>query len=164
VFVQPILLALGQPERLSEDVEKFLRVLILGAHWVRESEEILAMSTYVYVSAYSRRTQLTVAQLSDIMGAATAVLMIVFPINIILNVGLIHYTSLGLLGSPAALSITYWMCFLLLGLYTYFSPEHTRNSTWGGIQPRVVFDLKSCLLFLQLALPGILMVGTEWSV
>jgi MATE family multidrug resistance protein len=98
------------------------------------------------------------------MRAATVVLMIVFPINIVLNVGLIHYTSLGLLGSPAALSITYWMCFLLLGLYTYLSPEHTRNSTWGGIQPVLVFNLKSCFLFLQLALPGILMVGTEWSV
>jgi MATE family multidrug resistance protein len=31
VFVQPVLLALGQPEKLSEDVEKFLRVLIFGA-------------------------------------------------------------------------------------------------------------------------------------
>jgi len=30
-FVRPILLALGQSERLSEDVERFLRVLILGA-------------------------------------------------------------------------------------------------------------------------------------
>jgi MATE family multidrug resistance protein len=30
-FVRPILLALGQSERLSADVEQFLRVLIFGA-------------------------------------------------------------------------------------------------------------------------------------
>jgi len=98
------------------------------------------------------------------MSGATTILIVMFPINIALNVVLIHYTPLGLLGSPAALSITYWMCFILLGFYTYHSPEHSCNATWGGLQPKVVFDLKGCILFLKLALPGIIMVGTEWSV
>jgi MATE family multidrug resistance protein len=90
--------------------------------------------------------------------------MIVFPVNVVLNVVLVHYTPLGLLGSPAALSITYWLCFLLLCAYTYLSPAHTQNATWGGIQLRATLDPKSCLVFLKLALPGILMVGTEWCV
>lgn len=29
--MEPVLLVLGQPEQLSKDVQKFLRVLILGA-------------------------------------------------------------------------------------------------------------------------------------
>lgn len=98
------------------------------------------------------------------MGASTLVLLIMSPINIAMNISLIHYTSLGLLGSPVALSITYWMCFFLLVIVTYYSPTHARNGTWGGFQLKIVVDLRSCWLFLKLALPGILMVGTEWLV
>jgi Na+-driven multidrug efflux pump len=98
------------------------------------------------------------------MGASTAVLFVVFPINICLNIALIHYTPLGILGSPLSLSITYWLCFGLLGLFAYFSPVHEHNATWGGFQPSAVFHVRSCWLFLKLAIPGILMVGTEWLV
>lgn len=90
------------------------------------------------------------------------VLVIVFPINVAVSIALIHYTPLGLLGSPLALSITYWLSFGLLSIYTAFSPTHRRNATWGGIQIKAALDPRSCLVFLQLALPGILMVGTEW--
>jgi MATE family multidrug resistance protein len=96
------------------------------------------------------------------MGASTAVLIVVFPINIALNIFLIHYTSLGILGSPLALSLTYWFCFGLLGLWTSFSSAHKQNATWDGFQPSAVFHPRSCYLFLKLAIPGILMVGTEW--
>lgn len=96
------------------------------------------------------------------MGASTTILAIVSPINIGLNIFLVHYTPLGLLGSPLAVSITYWLCFAFLAIYTYFSPIHTENGTWGGIQFRTVLDFKNCYEFLRLALPGILMVGTEW--
>lgn len=96
------------------------------------------------------------------MGASTVVLLIMTPVNIILNIVLIHHTRLGLMGSPAALSITYWMSFFLLALLTSLSPVHKRNATWGGIQLRAVLDLECCYTFLKLALPGILMVGTEW--
>lgn len=91
------------------------------------------------------------------------VLVIVFPINVAVSIALIHYTPLGLLGSPLALSITYWLSFGLLSIYTAFSPTHRRNATWGGIQIKAALDPRSCLVFLQLALPGILMVGTEWA-
>lgn len=90
------------------------------------------------------------------------VLIIVFPINVGVSIVLIHYTPLGLLGSPLALSITYWLSFGLLAVYTMCSPTHKKNATWGGLQIRAVLDPRSCLVFLQLALPGILMVGTEW--
>ncbi|TFK34014.1 MOP flippase [Crucibulum laeve] len=145
-FIEPVLLALGQQEDLSRDVQKFLRVLIIGAPG--------------YVGFESLKKYL---QCQGIMGASTVILAIVSPINIGLNIAFIHYTSFGLLGSPLALSITYWLCFILLSLLTYFSPAHTRNETWGGFQPVAVMNPASCYEFLKLALPGILMVGTEWA-
>ena len=99
-----------------------------------------------------------------IMRASTYVLLAVAPVNLALNVYFIHYTPLGLLGSPAAISVTYWLCFSLLSLYTYLSPTHRRNQTWIGIHLSTVFDIKSCAYFLKLAIPGIFMVGTEWQV
>jgi len=100
--------------------------------------------------------------MTGIMKAATWVLIIVSPINFALNIFLVHYTSLGMLGCPVALSITYWCAFFLLIAVTSMSSMHKQNATWGGFQPRAVFNFKSCLAFLKLALPGILMVGTEW--
>ncbi|KAJ7282001.1 MATE efflux family protein [Mycena rebaudengoi] len=145
-FVEPVLLALGQSATLSRDVQTFLRVLAVGAPG--------------YIGFESLKKYL---QCQGIMGASTAVLFVVFPINICLNIALIHYTPLGILGSPLSLSITYWLCFGLLGLFAYFSPVHEHNATWGGFQPSAVFHVRSCWLFLKLAIPGILMVGTEWA-
>ncbi|KAI0366659.1 MATE efflux family protein [Pilatotrama ljubarskyi] len=145
-FIEPPLLLLGQEERLSRDVQSFLRVLLLGAPG--------------YIGFESLKKYL---QCQGIMRASTYVLLIVAPVNVALNVLLVHHTPLGLLGSPMAISITYWLCFLLLILFTYLSPTHRKNGTWAGLQPAVVFDLSSCFYFLKLAVPGVLMVGTEWA-
>ncbi|KAJ6581120.1 MOP flippase [Mycena capillaripes] len=145
-FIEPVLLGLGQSGPLSRDVQVFLRVLIIGAPG--------------YIGFESLKKYL---QCQGIMGASTAVLVVVFPINIALNIFLIHHTPLGILGSPVALSLTYWLCFALLGIWTTFSTTHKDNATWGGFQPSAVFHLRSCYLFLKLAIPGILMVGTEWA-
>ena len=102
--------------------------------------------------------------MEGIMGASTMVLIVVFPINLALNILLIHYTSLGILGAPLAVSFTYWLCFAFLGLFTTFSTTHRSNGTWGGYRLQEVLHLQSCYEFLKLALPGILMVGTEWLV
>jgi multidrug resistance protein, MATE family len=98
------------------------------------------------------------------MTASTVVLVIVTPLNVGMNIWLIHHTPLGLFGSPIALTITYWIAFLLLSLFTYFSPKHRKNGTWAGIQLRVVVNWRGCWSFLKLAIPGILMIGTEWYV
>jgi len=144
--MEPVLLGLGQPAQLCKDVQKFLRVLIIGAPG--------------YIGFESLKKYL---QCQGIMRASTVVLIIVFPINVAVSIALIHHTSLGLLGSPLALSMTYWLSFGLLALYTTFSPTHKRNGTWGGIKITTILDLKACVIFLKLALPGILMVGTEWA-
>jgi multidrug resistance protein, MATE family len=98
------------------------------------------------------------------MGASTHVLIVIFPINLVLNVYFVHYSSFGINGSPIALSLTFWLAFLFLIMYTACSPTHTLNQTWGGFQLRAALDPRSCIAFLKLALPGILMVGSEWCV
>ncbi|OJT12802.1 hypothetical protein TRAPUB_10637 [Trametes pubescens] len=145
-FIEPALLLTGQEERLSRDVQSFLRVLLLGAPG--------------YIAFESLKKYL---QCQGIMRASTYVLLLVAPVNVALNVVLVHHTSLGVLGAPLAISITFWLCFFLLVLFTYLSPTHHKNGTWAGLQPAVVFDVGSCVYFLKLAIPGILMVGTEWA-
>ncbi|KDR80908.1 hypothetical protein GALMADRAFT_91594 [Galerina marginata CBS 339.88] len=145
-YIEPVLLAFGQPAPLARDVQSFLRVLIIGAPG--------------YVGFESLKKYL---QCQGIMGASTTILILLFPINVILNIFFIHYTPLGLLGSPFAVSITYWLCFIFLGVLTTLSSVHKRNGTWGGLQFFAVLDPGSCYDFLKLALPGILMVGTEWA-
>lgn len=145
-FVAPVLRILGQEVELSDSVQVFLRYLIAGAPG--------------YIAFESLKKYL---QCQGIMRAATAVLLAVSPLNLALNIFLVHHTSLGILGSPIAISITYWTAFFLLCVVTAFSPTHRHNKTWGGFKPSVVFDLYSCITFIKLAVPGILMVGTEWA-
>lgn len=96
------------------------------------------------------------------MRASTFALIIVSPINIALNVFFVHHTRLGLFGSPLAVSLTYWLAFFTLVILTILSPTHKKNKTWGGFQIREALDGSRVWDFLKLALPGILMVGTEW--
>ncbi|KIL64936.1 hypothetical protein M378DRAFT_192492 [Amanita muscaria Koide BX008] len=145
-FSEPILLAIGEPPELCKDVQSIMRILIFGAP--------------AYIAFESLKKYL---QCQGIMRASTLVLVVVSPINLALNVYLVHYTPLRMLGCPVALSITYWLCFIFLAIATWLSPTHKRNATWGGFQPRIVLNLESCGSFLGLALPGILMIGTEWA-
>ncbi|KAI0079475.1 MOP flippase [Panus rudis PR-1116 ss-1] len=145
-FVRPVLILLGQDAALSADVERFLRVLIIGAPG--------------YIAFESLKKYL---QCQGIMRAATIVLVTVAPINIGLNVVLVHHTRLALLGSALAISITYWIAFCLLSVFTALSPMHKANRTWGGLCLGVALNFRSCMTFLKLAIPGILMVGTEWA-
>ena len=96
------------------------------------------------------------------MRLSTYALLIASPVNIVLNVVLIHYTPLGILGSPVAISITYWFAFLVLIGLTWASKQHRENATWAGLRIREAIDPDGVWMFLKLALPGILMVGTEW--
>ncbi|THH12588.1 hypothetical protein EW146_g7558 [Bondarzewia mesenterica] len=143
---ETILLALGQDKSLSHDTQCYLRILLLGAPG--------------YIAFESLKKYL---QCQGIMTMSTIVLAIVFPFNLFLNITFVHYTPLRLWGSAVAVSVSYWLAFVLLVLFTIYSPTHAQNKTWGGLQLRAVFDGRSCITFMKLALPGILMVGTEWA-
>jgi len=90
------------------------------------------------------------------MNASSYVLLITSPINVALNYLFVYTFKFGLLGAPAATGITYWLSFLLLLCYAKFI---NGSQPWGGWSKRA---FRGWLIFIQLALMGILMVGTEW--
>ena len=96
------------------------------------------------------------------MRLPTIILAIASPINILLNIWLVHFTDMRVLGSAMALTLTYWLSFILLGVATATSAKHKENGTWGGLQIRAALDFESCVSFWKLAIPGIIMVETEW--
>jgi MATE family multidrug resistance protein len=90
------------------------------------------------------------------MRAGTYVLLVTSPINAGLNYVFIHTLDMGLLGAPAATSISYWLSFLGLLGYARFVQG---GAHWGGWSRR---SLTNIWTFARLALLGILHVGTEW--
>lgn len=90
------------------------------------------------------------------MQASNYVLIITSPINAVLNYLFVYTFNFGLLGAPAATGITYWLSFILLIAYAKFVDG---GQPWGGWSKRA---FRGWLIFIQLALNGILMVGTEW--
>lgn len=97
-------------------------------------------------------------QAQSIMHASTYVLLICFPINLTLNYFLVWnpYTSLGFIGAPITVSITYSLCALGMILYIKYI---NGSQCWGGFN-------KNCLTrwipFIQLAIPGVIMICAEW--
>ncbi|KAF9529009.1 MOP flippase [Crepidotus variabilis] len=144
-FAEPVLLAFGQSEKLSREAQDFLRVMIFG------------MPGYVGFESLKKYLQC-----QGILDAATSVLIVVFPLNLGLNVLLVHYTSLRILGAAWAVTLTYWLCFALLATWTSRSTAHSSHGTWGGFHFKAALEPRGCYEFLKLAIPGILMVGTEW--
>lgn len=92
------------------------------------------------------------------MNASTWVLLIVAPINAVNNYLLVWYEpiSLGFIGAPIATSFTYWLQLALILLYI----KYIRGSeAWGGWSLEA---FKDWWPFIQLAIPGIFMVCSEW--
>ncbi|KAG0164845.1 hypothetical protein DFQ28_009547 [Apophysomyces sp. BC1034] len=136
-----ILLALNQEQELAHHAGLFLRVLLLGA------------PAFIAFEALKK-----FLQAQGIMKASTYVLMIASPLNFCMNYVLVYCEpfKLGYIGAPLATSFSYWfMLIMLLGYIKYFDGKEA----WGGWT-------RECLTgwwaFLRLAIPGILMVCSEW--
>ncbi|KAF9917024.1 hypothetical protein FBU30_001037 [Linnemannia zychae] len=136
-----IFLWLGQGPKLSHHAALFLRGLTPGAP---------AYLMFECVKKY--------LQAQGIMHASTCVLLIVSPLNILLNYLLVwnKYIGLGYIGAPIATSISYWTMLFLLILYIRFVGG---MEGWGGWTRDCFKGLK---MFLKLAIPGVLMICSEW--
>ncbi|KAF9930020.1 hypothetical protein FBU30_000933 [Linnemannia zychae] len=136
-----IFMLLGQEEALAQHAGLFLKGLLPGAP---------AFLIFECVKKY--------LQAQGNMHASTYVLLIASPINVILNYLLVwnKYIGMGYIGAPIATSISYWNMLILLLLYIRFVDGY---QGWGGWS-------RDCLTgwpaFLKLALPGVMMVCTEW--
>ncbi|KAK3833482.1 MAG: putative MATE efflux family protein subfamily [Linnemannia elongata] len=136
-----IFMLLGQEEALAHHAALFLRGLLPGAP---------AFLIFECVKKF--------LQAQGNMHASTYVLLIASPINVVLNYVLVwnKYIGMGYIGAPLATSISYWNMLILLLLYIRFVDGY---QGWGGWS-------RDCLTgwpaFLKLALPGVMMVCTEW--
>ncbi|KAI8070681.1 mate-domain-containing protein [Gongronella butleri] len=97
-------------------------------------------------------------QAQGIMHASTYCLFVTAPINVFLNYTFVHTLSLGFIGAPLATSCSYWVMFLLLVGYMVFTGRGLAG--WGGWHMRECFS--DWGPFLKLALPGIMMLMSEW--
>ncbi|KAG0281659.1 hypothetical protein BGZ95_001018 [Linnemannia exigua] len=132
---------LGQEPELALHAALFLRGLLPGAP---------AFLMFECVKKY--------LQAQGNMHASTYVLLIASPLNVILNYTLVwnKYIGLGYIGAPIATSISYWNMLILLLLYIRFVDG---KQGWGGWS-RDAFT--GWATFLKLAIPGVMMVCTEW--
>ncbi|KAF9981288.1 hypothetical protein BGZ65_004116 [Modicella reniformis] len=136
-----IFLLLGQEPDLAKHAALFLRGLLPGA------------PAYLIFECAKK-----FLQAQGNMHASTYVLLIVLPFNFLLNYLLVwnKYIGIGFIGAPIATSISYWSMLLLFILYLRFVDGYRG---WGGWSRDC---LKGWPMFLKLALPGIMMVCTEW--
>ncbi|KAF9333300.1 hypothetical protein BG006_003807 [Podila minutissima] len=136
-----IFLLLGQEPALAQHAAIFLRGLMPGAP---------AFLIFECVKKY--------LQAQGNMHASTYVLLICSPINVVLNYALVwnKYVGMGYIGAPIATSISYWNMLTLLLLYIRFVDGY---AGWGGWTRDALTGWPA---FLKLALPGVLMVCTEW--
>ncbi|WFD28140.1 hypothetical protein MNAN1_003146 [Malassezia nana] len=144
IWSESILLALGQPRALAALVQQFLRVLVGGA------------PGYIAFECIKKFCQVQGDMLSS-----TLVLVAMLPVNVLLNVALVQGLGFGLLGSPMAVSLVYYLSAGLLILYVGTIGRTTTRQAWGGWTWHAL-DWHGVIQFYRLAIPGILMVGTEW--
>ncbi|KAF7720899.1 hypothetical protein EC973_005787 [Apophysomyces ossiformis] len=136
-----ILLSLDQEPELAYHAGLFLRILLLGAP---------AFIAFEAIKKY--------LQAQGIMKASTYVLMIVSPVNFGVNYMLVYCEpfKLGFIGAPLATGISYWlMLIMLLGYIHYFEGK----AAWGGWSREALTEWWP---FIRLAVPGIMMVCSEW--
>lgn len=103
-------------------------------------------------------------QCQGIFHASTIVLFFCAPLNALMNYVLVWDKRLGIgyLGAPLSVTINYWLMAIGLILYTVFTKQEINPmKCWNGfIKPNKVF--KNWKKMVSLALPGILMVETEF--
>ncbi|RVD81969.1 uncharacterized protein DFL_009814 [Arthrobotrys flagrans] len=138
-FTGPFFDLLGQEDYIVQDGPAFLGWLIPGG------------LGYVYFECLKKYLQ---AQ--GIMKAGTYVVMITVPLNILLQYLFIYTFDFGVNGAAMATSITYWLSFFLLCLYSKYIAGY---ESWGGWTTTC---LNNTTTFLRLAILGTIMVGTEY--
>lgn len=132
---------------------------------IGDSELAQMSQLYLRISAFGTpglflfETGKRFLQAQHIFHAATYILLIVAPINIILNYVLVWHPTygLGFIGAPIAVSIVYWLMTILMILYIAFVDG---KKCWNG------FDFHKASInwipMLKLALPGVIMVEAEY--
>ncbi|KAF2995217.1 hypothetical protein E8E13_001859 [Curvularia kusanoi] len=136
-----ILAALVPEKELAHLAGKYLSLLLAGA------------PGYAIFEAGKRFTQ---AQ--GLFNASLFVLLIATPINIILNYLFVFVLNWDLTGAALATVVSNNLLPLLLWIYVYFINPSSLEC-WGGFSPSAFTHWGP---MAKLAIPGIIMVETEW--
>ncbi|KAJ2084253.1 ethionine resistance protein [Coemansia sp. RSA 988] len=142
VFIDPLLVLLGQTDQVAILCGKFLRIWLLGS-WPQVAFECLKRFT----------------QAQGIMQASTWVIAIVMPIHIINNYLLVWSPTFGLgfVGAPLTTVITSWIMFVGLLLYIAFGEA---RKAWGGFSWKCLDGIWE---FYRLAIPSAAMLACSWG-
>lgn len=135
-----VLHMLGQEAELGIGVQRFMRILALGAPGY-----ILFETTKKF------------CQVQGAMHAATLTLCITSPINAFMNY--IFIRIYGLNGAAIATSILYWLSFFILAQYSRTCKPKT---CWIPVPAITLCDASAAFQLLKLVIPGFFMVATEW--
>lgn len=154
---EQVFIFLGQDPILSRDSAKFLTCLIPGGLGYIYFE---CMKKYLQAQGEICLVHMKIVSIAKfsigIMNPGTYVLMITSPVNAGLNYLFTYTFGIGLLGAPIATSVSYWLSFMLLVLYTRLVAG---SECWGGWSQAA---FKSLGTFARLAFMGVIHVGTEW--
>jgi MATE family multidrug resistance protein len=142
VFIEGVLIKLGQPADVAHAVQVFLRRLAFGA------------PGYILFEAGKKYC---IIQNSN---APTVIIIITAVINVFLNLFFVKWLGWGIKGCAIAVSITYYLS--VAGLIIYVAMSRSLRSAWGGIDVAQSMQWSGLKRVVQLAIPGVLMIGSEW--
>ncbi|CCH41510.1 putative transporter [Wickerhamomyces ciferrii] len=96
-------------------------------------------------------------QAQGIFEAGTYVLLICAPLNVLMSYLLVwnKYIGVGFIGAPIAITINFWMMFIMLVGYTVFIDG---DKCWGGFSKKSLYHWKD---LMHLAIPGVIMLEVE---
>ncbi|KAJ1985992.1 ethionine resistance protein, partial [Coemansia spiralis] len=143
VFIDRLLVLMGQTEEVAELCAQFLRIWLFGS-WPQVAFECLKRFV----------------QAQGIMQASTWVMAVVAPLHLINTYALVWSPTFGIgfVGAPWAIVISNWVQFI--GLLLYIALSRAREA-WGG------FTLLECLNgiyeFYKLAIPSAAMMACSWA-
>ncbi|KAJ3206299.1 hypothetical protein HDU67_008278 [Dinochytrium kinnereticum] len=142
-FTESILILAGQDAEIAKLSGQFARCMIPG------------LFPYFVGEAVKRYLQS-----QGIMSASMVIIIVVSPINILLQYVLVWSSwNIGVMGAPIAISISYCILALLMILYVLFIKG---GECWGGFESSEMFSSQKLWMFLSLGTPGIAMMASEW--
>ncbi|PIA16487.1 MATE efflux family protein [Coemansia reversa NRRL 1564] len=142
IFIDPLLVLLGQTDQVAVLCGKFLRIWFLGS-WPIVAFECLKRFT----------------QAQGIMQASTWVIAMVMPVHAFNNYFPVWSPTFGLgfAGAPLTTVISSWMMFAGLLLYIAFSDA---RAAWGGFSWKCLDGIWE---FYRLAIPSAAMLACSWG-
>ncbi|KAJ3217419.1 hypothetical protein HDU67_008002 [Dinochytrium kinnereticum] len=142
-FTEPLLLLTGQEPDVAHLSATFVLCMIPG------------LIPYFIAESIKR-----FLQSQGIMSAAMMVVIIVSPVNLVLQYLLVWSPwAIGVIGAPLAIAASYWvLCIFMIAYVKYVAG----GDAWGGFEAKEAFDLRKIWGFIKLGTPGIAMTASEW--